>query len=79
MAKNTHPCRVYTKVSKEEQSMLTLLCAEYGFKSLYQLLQTLVRIFLKYADTEAYEQEDESLGKEIEDMFDELMEGRDRR
>ena len=79
MAKNTHPCRLYTKVSKEEQSMLTLLCAEYGFKSLYQLLQTLIRIFLRYANTEAYEKEDESLAKEIEDMFDKLMEGRDYR
>lgn len=73
-----HPYRLYTKVSAEEHSMLLKLCADYGFRSTYQLMQTLVRTLLRYADSAAYEEEEQSLGKEIEDMFDDMMTEQER-
>lgn len=36
-------------------------------------MQTLVRALLRYANSAAYESEEFSLGKEVEDMFDEML------
>jgi hypothetical protein len=73
-----HPYRLYTKVSAEEHRMILKLCADYGFRSTYQLMQTLVRTLLRYADSAAYEEEEQSLGKEIEDMFSDMMTEQER-
>lgn len=58
--------------------MILKLCADYGFRSTYQLMQTLVRTLLRYADSAAYEEEEQSLGKEIEDMFSDMMTEQER-
>ena len=51
----------------------------FGFKSIYQLLQVLLRCFLRYAEQgEDPEPEEYSMGKEIEDMFDDMMEPMER-
>lgn len=68
-----HPYRLYTKVSEQEFRMIRRICADYGFKSTYKLMQALIRALLRYADTGAYEEDDTSLGKEVEEMFDEMM------
>ena len=65
--------RIYSNVSAREFALLQTLCKEYGFKSIYCLIQTLVRALLRYANTSAYEDEEFSLGKEVEDMFDEML------
>lgn len=73
--KVTH--RIYSNVSDKDFAKLNAICMQFGFKSIYQLLQILLRCFLRYADQGASRQEEEeeySMGKEIEDMFDEMME-----
>lgn len=73
--KVTH--RIYSNVSDKDFERLSRICELFGFKSIYQLVQVLLRCFLRYADQGASRQEEEeeySMGKEIEDMFDEMME-----
>lgn len=71
--KERHPHRIYSNVSQREYELLQQICRDYRFRSIYHLLQTLVRMFLRYANTESYRQEETSVGKEIEEMFDELI------
>lgn len=73
-----HPNRIYTKVSDDEIRAIRQICAEFGFRSTYQLMQSLIRALVRYADSVAYEEEDTSLGKEIEDMFNEMVEEQPR-
>ena len=74
----SHPYRIYSNVSKEEYILLRTICRQYGFRSIYQLIQTLIHTYLRYAKTEEYEEEPYSLSKEVEDMFDEMMEEQER-
>lgn len=71
--KEKHPHRIYSNVSAREFALLQALCKDYGFKSIYNLMQTLVRALLRYANSATYEDEEFSLGKEVEDMFDEFL------
>lgn len=72
--KVTH--RIYSNISAKDYAKLNRICAMFGFKSIYQLLQVLLRCFLRYADQGAASKEPQeySMGKEIEDMFDDMME-----
>lgn len=71
--KVTH--RIYSNVSEIDYIKLNRICAMFGFKSIYQLLQVLLRCFLRYADQGSEPDPQEySMGKEIEDMFDDMME-----
>ena len=75
--KVTH--RIYSNVSAKDYAKLNRICVMFGFKSIYQLLQVLLRCFLRYAEQGADpEPEEYSMGKEIEDMFDDMMEPMER-
>ena len=74
--KNKVTRRIYSNVSEADFAKLNMICAMFGFKSIYQLLQVLLRCFLRYADGGVAEEDPEeySMGREIEDMFDDMME-----
>ena len=59
---------------RDEIAKLDAIVKMFGFRSKYQLLQCLLRMYLRYADTTAYEEDEAPLSREIEEMFDELME-----
>ena len=65
--------RLHCRVSEKEYILLREICSRAGFQSIYQLIQTLVRCFLRYANTGSYRKEETSLGREIEQMFDSCM------
>lgn len=60
--------RVQTYVSPIDMKRLKAICEQYGFKSIYQLLQYLVHCFLRVADPRN-DPIDEPLPLEIEEMF----------
>ena len=76
--KVTH--RIYSNVSDRDFVRLSRICATFGFKSIYQLIQVLLRCFLRYADAANHQADHEeySMGREIEEMFDDLMEPMER-
>ena len=75
--KVTH--RIYSNISAKDYVKLNAICHASGFKSIYQLLQVLLRCFLRYAGQEPEsEPEEYSMGKEIADMFDDMMEPMER-
>ena len=71
--KVTH--RIYSNVSDRDFARLSRICHTFGFKSVYQLIQILLRCFLRYADAANHQadREEYSMGKEIEEMFDDMM------
>ena len=76
--KVTH--RIYSNVSDRDFERLTRFCAMFGFKSIYQLLQVMLRCFLRYADAANHQPDPEeySIGREIEEMFDDMIEPMER-
>lgn len=75
--KVTH--RIYSNVSAKDYAKLNMICKMFGFKSIYQLIQVLLRCFLRYASQEPDpEPQEYSMGKEIEDMFEDMMEPMER-
>ena len=75
--KVTH--RIYSNVSDKDFERLSRICEMFGFKSIYQLVQVLLRCFLRYAGQEPEpEPEEYSMGREIEEMFDDMMEPMER-
>lgn len=76
--KVTH--RIYSNISDRDYLRLNRICAIFGFKSIYQLIQILLRCFLRYADAANHQanQHEYSMGKEIEEMFDDMMEPLER-
>lgn len=72
--------RIYSNVSPRDYERLNRICKLFGFKSVYQLLQILLRCFLRYADhdSELIPKPEYSMGKEIEDMFEDMMEPMER-
>ena len=77
--KNRVTRRIYSNVSEKDYGKLNRICSMFGFKSIYQLLQVLLRCFLRYADHGSDpEPQEYSMGKEIEDMFDDMMEPLER-
>ena len=77
MAKSKVTHRVYSNVTPADYRRLQAICKDYGFKSIYQLLQTLLRCLLRHTG-HAPEPEEYSMGNEISEMFDELMEPGER-
>ena len=73
--KVTH--RVYSNVTPADYRRLQAICKDYGFKSIYQLLQTLLRCLLRHTGHEP-EPEEYSIGNEISEMFEEMMEPAER-
>ena len=74
-SKVTH--RVYSNISDSDFRKLQKICKDYGFKSIYSLLQTMLRCLLMHTGQEP-EPEEYSMGNEISEMFDELMEPGER-
>ena len=74
-SKVTH--RVYSNVTPADYRNLQAICKDYGFKSIYQLLQTLLRCLLRHTGHEP-ESEEYSMGNEINEMFEEMMEPSER-
>lgn len=74
--KNKVTHRIYSNISDRDFMRLSRICAMFGFKSIYQFIQILLRCFLKYADSanHSVEPEEYSMGREIEEMFDDMME-----
>lgn len=60
--------KIDTYVTLEEVSRLNAICAVYGFKSTYKLLQYLIHCFLRVADPEN-DAIDDPLANEIIEMF----------
>ena len=58
--------QVATHILPEERDKLDEVVKEYKFKSRYQLIQTIVRAFLKVADPDP----DEMVCSDIENMFE---------
>lgn len=58
--------QVATHLHPEERDKLDKVVREYNFKSRYQLVQTIVRAFLKSVAPEG----DEFVCKDIEEMFE---------
>ena len=71
--KERHPYRVYSNVSEREYALLQQICKDYGFNSIYALLQALLRTLLRYANTQSYQEEDEGIGAEVEEMFNDFL------
>ena len=65
--------KIDTYVSVEDANRLRLICKNYGYNSIYKLLQYLVHCFLRVADPEN-DPIDESMPIEIEEMFTENTE-----
>lgn len=70
--------RINTKVSEADYSALQTIVRTYGFRSIYQLLQTLLMCFLRHVDSVRDEEYETGIGVEIDEMFDEMMEEQDR-
>ena len=65
--------RVYSNITDADFRTLERVCKEYGFKSIYQLLQTLLRCFLRHLG-QAPEPEEYSMSNEISEMFEDMIE-----
>ena len=75
-SKVTH--RVYSNVTPADYQKLQAICKDFGFNSVYQLLQTLLRCLLRHTG-HIPEPEEYSMGNEISEMFEEMMEPGERR
>lgn len=75
--------RIHTKVSAEEYVLISDFCRQFGFRSVYALLQALLVSFVRYAKYKAGQLEEENcrnygIGKEVEEMFDLFMDPEER-
>ena len=66
--------RVYTKVDTEAFGILQSRCKAGGFRSVYQLVQTLIVGFCRYSDTAYDRTYNDVMRREIEEMFETLEE-----
>ena len=64
-------------MTEADHRRLQAICNDYGFTSIYQLLQTLVRCLLRHTG-HVPEPEEYSMGNEISEMFEEMMQPEDR-
>ncbi len=77
MKGNKVTVRVYSNITDSDFRKLQMICKDYGFKSVYQLLQTLLRCLLRHTG-HTPEPEEYSMGNEIGEMFEEMMEPSER-
>lgn len=66
--KNYHKQKINTYVTDQTVVRLRAICGQYGFNSVYQLMQYLIRCFLRVADPQN-EPDLETISEEIEAMF----------
>ena len=67
--KLTH--RVYTNISDSNFRKLQKVCKDYGFKSIYALLQTLLECFMDHVNQP--QKEEPTINNEIGEMFEEML------
>ncbi|MFV0587388.1 hypothetical protein [Bacteroides reticulotermitis] len=72
--KNILTKKVYSRVTPETYRRLSEVKRMYGFKSVYEIIQSLIHCFLRVADKE-HDTQLEELPSEIQEMFAELSEG----
>lgn len=65
--------RLSTKVSESDYQLAKNIARNYGLKSVYHLLQTLLECFLRHVDSVRDSRYDRGVGVEIDEMFDEMM------
>ena len=70
--------RINTKVTESDYRILLHVVREYGFRSVYQLLQTLLVCFIRHIDSVRDAQYETGIGVEIDEMFEDMMEPRPR-
>ena len=69
-----HKChRINTKVTESDYRLLARVVREYKFRSIYQLVQTLVMCFIRHIDGVRDAEYEEGIGVEIDEMFDDMM------
>ncbi len=78
MVKAPKSRRINTKVSEGDYRILLAVVREYGFKSMYQLLQALLLCLIRHVDSVRDAEYEDGIGAEIGEMFDELMEPQPR-
>lgn len=62
--------KVYSRITPESYKRLESISKKYGFKSVYEILQSLIHCFLRVADPD--DPQVEPVPYDIEQMFDEL-------
>lgn len=65
--------KVNTRVTPETYRRLQAIARAYGFRSVYEILQSLIHCFLRAADKE-HDQQAEPLPYDVEQMFSEMAE-----
>lgn len=65
--------RINTKVTEADYRLLSRVVKEYKFRSIYQLVQTLVMCFIRHIDSVRDAEYEEGIGVEIDEMFDDMM------
>lgn len=65
--------KIFSRVSKNDYDRLGMIRQRYGFKSNYEIIQYLMRCFLRVADPDN-DTIAEPIPAEIEEMFDNLSE-----
>jgi len=65
--------RVHCRVTEKQYNLLEYACSRYGFRSVYEIAGALIQSFAKYLEAPAYTPGETSIPKEIEDIFEELM------
>ncbi len=73
MKKSPKSRRINTKVTEYDYRLLARVVKEYKFRSIYQLVQTLVLCFIRHIDSARDAEFEDGVGVEIDEMFDELM------
>jgi hypothetical protein len=71
--------KVGTKLTPSEHRLLLKTVHDYGFSSMYQLIQTLIRCFLRSVNSQYDATFDDAMSVDIEQMFQGLIdEGSDK-
>ena len=73
MKRNILTKKIYSRVTPETYKRLNAIKNKYGFKSVYEIIQSLVHCFLRVAYPEE-DQQIEPMPYDIEKMFDGLSE-----
>jgi hypothetical protein len=63
--------KIFSRIPVEEYERLSLVCKRGGFKSNYEIIQSLIHCFLRTTDKE-YKAQEEPIPDEIQNMFTDL-------
>lgn len=64
--------KVNTKITQNDYALLLKACDDYGFSSIYQIMQVLLHCFLRHANPKRDAEFDDGMSVEIDMMFEEL-------